>query len=79
MNASRQLLRYSQRRLTRKMIRAIPYLGGLVAVVTLGSAMRRKGMVRGAAHTALDMIPFVGGAKIVAETVRGRDFFPDRT
>lgn len=65
-------------RIVRKMIRSVPYLGGLVAVVMLGSAIRRKGVVRGAAHTALDMIPFVGGAKNAAEVIRGRDFFPDR-
>lgn len=72
-------MRYGQRRLVRKMVRAVPYLGGLVAVATLGSAMRRKGAVHGAVDTALDMIPFVGGAKLAAETVRGRDFFPDKS
>jgi hypothetical protein len=71
-------MRFAQRRLVRKMVRSVPYFGGLVAVVTLGSAMRRKGAVRGAVHTALDMIPFVGGAKNAAELIRGRDFFPDR-
>jgi hypothetical protein len=71
-------MRFAQRRLVRKAVRAVPYLGGLVAVVTLGSAMRRKGAVRGAVHTALDMIPFVGGAKNAAEMIRGRDFFPDK-
>jgi hypothetical protein len=79
MNATQRIVRFGQRRLTRKMIRAIPYLGGLVAVATLGSAMRRKGAVRGAVHTALDMLPYVGGAKNAAEMVRGRDFFPDKT
>ncbi|HEX6164401.1 MAG TPA: hypothetical protein VFZ31_13615 [Vicinamibacterales bacterium] len=29
-------------------------------------------------HSGLDAIPFVGGAKNVAEAVRGRDFIPDR-
>jgi hypothetical protein len=71
-------VRYGQRRLVRKMVRAIPYLGGVVALVTLGSAMRRKGAVKGAVDTTLDFIPFVGGAKNVAEVLRGRDFFPDR-
>jgi hypothetical protein len=79
MNATHRILRFGQRRLMRKMIRAVPYLGGLVAVVTLGSAIRRKGAVRGVVHTALDMIPYVGGAKNAAEIVRGRDFFPDKT
>ncbi len=78
MAISRKVIRYAQRRIMRKMIRAVPYLGGIVAAVTVGSAMRRKGAVRGAADTALDMIPFVGAAKNGVEVVRGRDFFPDR-
>ena len=41
-------------------------------------ALRRKGVFRGTMDTALNFIPFVGGAKNVAEAVRGRDFFPDR-
>jgi len=60
------------------MIRAMPYLGGVVALSMLWSSMRRKGVMRGAVDTALDMIPYVGGAKIAAEAVRGRDFFPDK-
>ena len=78
MGIVQRTVRYGQRRLVRKMVRAVPYLGGVVAVLTLGSAMRRKGAVHGAVDTALDMIPFVGGAKTVAEVMRGRDFFPDR-
>jgi hypothetical protein len=49
-----------------------------MVLATVGSAIRRKGVVGGALHTALDFIPFVGGAKNVAEVIRGRDFFPDR-
>jgi hypothetical protein len=60
------------------MTRALPWLGGLIALATLGSAIRRKGFVGGTADTALDFIPFVGGAKNIAETVRGRDFIRDR-
>jgi hypothetical protein len=78
MALSQKVIRYAQRRLMRKLIRAVPYLGGLVAVVTVGSAMRRKGAIRGLADTALDMTPFVGAAKNGVEVVRGRDFFPDR-
>ncbi len=70
-------IRYGQRRALRKMLRSVPYLGAIVAVATIGSAMRRKGVVNGAVDTALDMIPFVGAAKNVAEVVRGRDFFAD--
>lgn len=78
MGGMRRILSYGQRRVVRKMIRAVPYLGGLVALATLASSIRRKGVVRGTFHTALDMAPYVGGAKNAAEIVRGRDFFPDK-
>jgi hypothetical protein len=78
MAISQKVIRYAQRRIMRKMIRAVPYLGGVVAVATIGSAMRRKGAVRGLVDTALDMTPFVGAAKNGMEVIRGRDFFPDR-
>lgn len=61
-----------------RFIRAIPYIGTFVAVATLGAAVRRKGWLRGALHTGLDAIPYVGGAKNMAEVVRGRDFLADR-
>jgi putative toxin of predicted polymorphic toxin system len=78
MGVARQVMQYGQRRLARKMFRTMPFLGSLVAIATIGIAMRRKGVVRGAADTALDFIPFVGGVKNAAEMVRGRDFFPDK-
>ncbi len=57
----------------------MPWIGAVVAIATLGSAIRRKGLVRGAINSALDAIPFLGAAKNGAEFVRGRDFIPDRT
>jgi hypothetical protein len=78
MTVTNSAVRYGKKRLARKMMRAIPYLGGLVAIVTLGSAVRRKGLLRGVVHSALDAVPYVGGMKNAAEAVRGRDFFPDR-
>jgi hypothetical protein len=78
MSFSTQLMQYGQRRATRKLLRAAPWVGGLVALATLGAAMRRKGAVAGAVDTMLDFIPFVGAVKNVAEAVRGRDFIADR-
>ena len=60
------------------MLRSVPWLGGIVAIATLGAAIRRKGVFRGAMDTALDFIPFVGGMKNAAEIVRGRDLIGDR-
>jgi hypothetical protein len=78
MAMNRQLKRYASRKLTRRLTRSIPWIGGLIALATLGSAVRRKGLVGGALHTALDMIPYVGGVKNIAEAGRGRDFIPDK-
>jgi hypothetical protein len=69
---------YAGKKLARRLTRSIPWIGAVIAVATLASAIRRKGLVRGALHSGLDAIPFVGGAKNFAEIVRGRDFFPDR-
>ena len=69
---------YAGRKLARRLTRSIPYIGAAIALVTLGSAIRQKGLVRGAIHSALDAIPFVGGAKNLAEAARGRDFLRDR-
>ena len=38
---------------------------------TAGYALRRKGVVRGAAHIGLDIIPVVGTAKAVVELFTG--------
>ena len=78
MGIGRQAMQYGQRRIARKMLRAVPWLGGIVALVTVGQAIRRKGMLGGTMDTALDFIPWVGGVKNAAEVVRGRDFIPDR-
>ena len=78
MAATKLLRQYATRTATRRLTRAIPWIGGAIALVTLGSAIRRKGFVGGTVHTGLDFIPFVGTAKNLAEAVRGRDFIPDR-
>jgi hypothetical protein len=78
MGMSQQLKRYAQRRITRRMIRAMPVIGGVIAIAQFGGAIRRKGLLGGTVDTALDLIPFVGGVKILAETARGRDFIPSR-
>ena len=78
MARTQQLGRFAGRKIARRMSRSIPYIGAAIALVTLTSAIRRKGFVRGLIHSGLDAIPFVGGAKNMAEMARGRDFFPDK-
>ena len=78
MAIQQQALKYGQRRLLRRFGRSIPWLGAAVALVTIGSAIRRKGMLGGTLDSALNAIPFVGALKNTAEVVRGSDFIRDR-
>jgi Mg/Co/Ni transporter MgtE len=78
MSVSGQAAQYVQRRVARKLMRAVPWLGSLVALGTLAASIRRKGTVGGTVDTVLDFIPFVSGMKNAAEIVRGRDLIADR-
>jgi hypothetical protein len=73
------LKRYAGRRIARRLMRSMPWLGGAIALAAFGSAIRRKGVLGGTVDTTLDFIPVVGGVKNLAEAVRGRDFIPSRT
>ena len=78
MGMKQQLVQYGRAKVTRRLVRSAPWIGSVIALAALGSAIRRKGVFRGAIDTALDFIPFVGGVKNAAEVARGRDLFPDR-
>ena len=56
----------------------MPWIGTAIALATVFSTMRRKGVLGGALDTGLNAVPLVGAAKNVVEVARGRDFFPDR-
>jgi hypothetical protein len=78
MRVMQGFMRYGKRRAVRKLVRAVPILGAVVAVATLGQAIRRKGVLGGSLDTALDAVPYLGGAKSVCEAWRGRDFIRER-
>jgi hypothetical protein len=78
MATTKQLSSYASGKLARRLTRSIPYIGTIIALATIGAAIRRKGLLRGVLHTGLDAIPYVGGAKNIAEAARGRDFLSDR-
>lgn len=78
MGIGRQIGQFASRRATRKLTRAIPWLGAVIALLTLGATIRRKGLVGGALDTALDFTPVVGTMKNMAEVGRGRDFIRDK-
>jgi hypothetical protein len=77
MGVGRQIQQYAARRVTRKLTRAVPWLGAVIALATLGAAIRRKGWLGGTVDTALDFTPVVGTLKNLAEVGRGRDFIRD--
>jgi hypothetical protein len=76
--ATNKLGRYASKRMIRRATRAMPWIGGAIALLTLGGAIRRKGWMGGTLHTVFDFVPYVGTAKNLAESRRGRDFFPDK-
>ena len=73
-----RLVRWGGARLSRRVVRAAPWVGTAIALATLGATMKRKGFFRGALDTSLNAIPFVGATKNAIEFARGQDFFPDR-
>ena len=74
-----QVSQYIRGRLLRRLLRSMPWIGAVVAVVAVRTAIRRKGVFGGALDTALDATPVVGAVKNTLEAIRGRDFIKDRT
>ena len=64
--------------MSRRLRRSLPWVGTALAVVTVFSTMRRKGVVGGVLDTGFNAVPVLGTAKNVVELARGKDFFPDR-
>ena len=77
MGLSRQIGQYASARLMRRFARSMPVFGAAIAIVTIGAAVRRKGLLGGSLDTALDATPVVGAVKNVFEAIRGRDFIKD--
>ena len=61
----------------KKLLKAIPFVGTLFTVGFAGHDIKKKGLVPGAVHVGLDVIPVVGTAKNVLEIVTG-DWIPDK-
>ena len=78
MTIAHRITSWGGARLSRRVSRSLPWIGAGIAVVTVASTMRRKGVISGALDTGLNAVPFVGAAKNAIEMFRGRDFFPDR-
>ncbi len=61
----------------KKLLKAIPFVGPLVSVGFAGYDIKKKGVVPGAIHVGLDVMPVVGTAKNVVEIFTG-DWIPDK-
>jgi hypothetical protein len=61
----------------KKLLKAIPVIGTVFSVGFAGHEIKKKGLVPGAVHVGLDVIPIVGTAKNVVEIVTG-DWIPDK-
>jgi hypothetical protein len=79
MALTQQVAQYARGRVIRRLSRSIPWIGAVVAIAAVGTAIRRKGVFGGTLDTALDATPWVGAVKNAAEAIRGRDFIKDKT
>jgi hypothetical protein len=79
MGVTRQVGQYARGRVMRRLSRSMPWIGAIVAVAAIGTAVRRKGLFGGVLDTGLDALPGVGAAKNAMEAIRGRDFIKDKT
>jgi hypothetical protein len=78
MTLSNHIVRLGGARLSRRVSRSLPWIGTAIALLTVASTIRRKGVVGGVFDTGLNAVPGLGVAKNVVELARGKDFFPDR-
>ncbi|MBA2734129.1 MAG: hypothetical protein H0U54_14775 [Acidobacteria bacterium] len=72
----RRLLRAGGWRVAKRIIKPIPIVGSLLAIGLAGHEIRKKGLLRGAVHVGLDVMPVVGIAKGLVELFTG-DLIPD--
>ncbi len=59
------------------LLKMIPIIGPVFSVGFAGHDIRKKGLLPGAVHVALDVTPVVGTAKNVVEIFTG-DWIPDK-
>lgn len=61
----------------KRVAKAIPYVGSVMAIGMVGYSIKRKGMVKGVINSGLDAIPFVGTGKNIIEFFTG-DLLSDK-
>lgn len=73
----RKLVHAGGWQVAKRIAKMVPFGGTAVAVVLVGSDIKKKGLARGIANSSLDAIPFVGLAKNAVELFTG-DFLADK-
>ena len=73
----RRIIRAGGWGVAKRMIKPIPIIGTIFAFGLAGYEIKRKGLIPGAAHVGLDVIPVVGTATGVLEIFTG-DLIPDK-
>jgi hypothetical protein len=73
----RKLVHAGGWQVAKRAAKMVPFGGAAVALILVGSDIRKKGVVRGLINSGLDAIPGVGLAKNAVELFRG-DFIADK-
>ena len=77
MTVKRRVIRAGGWGIAKRLIKPIPLVGTIFAFGLAGYEIKKKGLIPGAAHVGLDVIPVVGTVKGVVEIFTG-DFIPDK-
>jgi hypothetical protein len=63
--------------IAKRVAKSLPVVGTLLTIGLVGNDIRKKGVIKGVANSAIDAIPLVGTAKGVVELFTG-DFISDK-
>lgn len=75
---TRKLARAGGWQIAKRLIKPLPFAGTALAIGLTGVSIRKKGLIKGVIHSALDATPVLGTAKNVVELFTG-DLIPDKT
>ena len=73
----RKLLHAGGWQVAKRLAKMVPFGGTAIAVVLVGSDIKRKGVIKGVINSGIDAIPFVGLAKNGVELFTG-DLIADK-
>lgn len=74
---TRKVVRAGGWQIAKRLIKPLPFAGTALAIGLTGYSIKKKGLIKGIVHSALDATPIVGTAKNVVELFTG-DLIPDK-